>query len=85
MKVNIFHQPGSAKCRLCGSHDEIVDHLLTSCSMLAQSYYKKHHDAVALVILWELTKQGGLDIVDAEYLYETFMRFYNPNRQTSVT
>ena len=30
MKLNIFHQPGSAKCRLYGSHEETVDCLLTT-------------------------------------------------------
>ena len=39
----IFHQAGSGSCRLCGGADETVDHLLTSCSIIAQSYYKKRH------------------------------------------
>ena len=32
VKLNIFHQPGSAnyKCRLYGSHEETVDCLLTT-------------------------------------------------------
>ena len=30
MKLNIFHQFGSAKCRLYGSHEETVDCLLTT-------------------------------------------------------
>ena len=31
IKLNIFHQPGSAKCRrLYGSHEETVDCLLTT-------------------------------------------------------
>ena len=64
MKVNVFHQPGSAKCRLCGSHNATVDHLLTSCHVLAQSCYKKHHDAVAQIVHWELAKRGGFDIVE---------------------
>ena len=31
--VRIFQQPGSVNCRLCGSQQETVDHLLTSCSV----------------------------------------------------
>ena len=30
MKLNIFHQPGSAKCHLYGSYEETVDCLLTT-------------------------------------------------------
>ena len=52
MKVNVFHQPGSAKCQLCGSHYETVDHLLTSCHVLAQSCCKKRHDADAQIVHW---------------------------------
>ena len=37
IKVRIFLQAGSASCRLCGSADETVNHLLTSCSIIAQS------------------------------------------------
>ena len=35
LKIRIFHQPGSVNCHLCVSHDEIVDHLLTSCNVIA--------------------------------------------------
>jgi len=60
IKVRIFHQVGSTSYRLSVSADETVDHLLTSCSMIAQSYYKKCHDTVARIIHWELARRGGL-------------------------
>ena len=50
IKVNIFHQPGSALCRLCGCHVESVDHILSSCSTIAQTQYKSKHDNVARLI-----------------------------------
>ena len=50
IKVRIFHQAGSGSCCLCGTADETIDHLLTSCSIIAQSYHKKHHDTVAKII-----------------------------------
>jgi len=37
-------------CRLCHSHDESVDHLLSSYSFLVQIQYKKRHDKVAAFI-----------------------------------
>ena len=33
-KVKVFHQASFANCKLCKSHDETVDHLLTSCSIM---------------------------------------------------
>ena len=35
IKVRIFQQPGSIYCHLCGSQQETIDHLLTSCSVIA--------------------------------------------------
>ena len=61
IKVRIFHQAGSASCHLCGLADETVDHLLTSCSVIVQFYYKKRHNAVAKIIHWELSRVGGID------------------------
>ena len=61
VKGRIFHQAGSANCRLCGSHDETVDHLLSSCNVIAQTYYKKCHDVAAKIIHWELAKRGGFE------------------------
>ena len=92
MKVNVSHQPGSAKCRLCGSHNETADYLLTSCHVIAQSCYKKCHDAVAQIVHWELAKRGGFDIVENWWdhhlmsvvqnssIFKTLMGLYNSNR-----
>ena len=40
IKANIAHLPGTAMCRLCCQHVESVDHILSSCSVIAQTYYK---------------------------------------------
>ena len=42
----------SPKCRMCGSHDETVQHTLCSCSKLAQC--KKRHDTAERVVHWKL-------------------------------
>ena len=59
MRGRIFHQLGSTKCRLCGSHDETVDHILTSCSVIAQSCYK--NVTMLLQGLFTGNWQGGVD------------------------
>ena len=56
IKANIYHQTCSAQCRLCGSTIETVDYILSSCAVIAQSYYKQRHDKVARIVHWELSK-----------------------------
>jgi len=43
IKPNIFHQGCSPQCWLCGSNNETVDQILSSCSVIDQSYYKHRH------------------------------------------
>lgn len=50
VKARIEKQNVSSKCRMCGSHDETVQHILCSCPKLVQTEYKKRHDAVGRVI-----------------------------------
>ena len=37
-------------CRLCGVRDEIINHIISECSKLAQKEYKTRHDWVIKVI-----------------------------------
>ena len=68
-KVNIFHLPGTAMCRLCSQHVESVDHILSSCCVIAQIHYKWRHDRVARLVHYELAKLGGLQVVDNWWLH----------------
>ena len=43
MRSKNFNLPVSSLCRLCGSADETMDHLISSCHYIAQSQYKKYH------------------------------------------
>ena len=43
MKSQIFHP---SLCCCCHSADETIDHLISSCTFLVQSHYKKRHDVV---------------------------------------
>ena len=68
IKVKIDHQKGSELCRLCGQKEETVDHLVSSCSKIAQTDYKGRHDKVAATLHWSLCKQFGF--VRAEKWYD---------------
>ena len=56
----IFKLSVSPLCRLCHSADEATDHLISSCSYIAQTQYKKRHDLGASYIHWNLAKLAGL-------------------------
>jgi hypothetical protein len=38
------------KCRICGTEGETIKHIISSCTVLAQSEYKKGHDLFAKFI-----------------------------------
>lgn len=61
IKAKIEKQVGSAMCRLCGIKEETVDHLVSSCSKIAQTDYKGRHDKVAANLHWSLCKQFGFE------------------------
>ena len=43
-RVTILKRQGSKKCRMCNDRDEAVMYILSECSKLAQTEYKKRHD-----------------------------------------
>ena len=47
----------SSKCRLCGDRDEMINHIISESSKLAQKEYKTRHDWVGKVIHWEMCKK----------------------------
>ena len=57
----------SPKCRLCGSADETINHLISECSKLAQREYKRRHDKVAKAVHWTLCKKHQLEASDKWY------------------
>jgi hypothetical protein len=60
-KVKIMKEQGSSNCRMCGSREETVMHILSECEKLAQTEYRKRHDKVATIIHWELCALHGFE------------------------
>jgi len=48
-------------CRKCKTDLETVPHLVSACSELAQSEYKKRHDRMGLRVYWELCKKNKIE------------------------
>jgi len=45
---------------MCNERDETTFHILSECSRIAQTEYKKRHDKLAQLVHWNLCKRYGL-------------------------
>ncbi|XP_069991778.1 uncharacterized protein [Penaeus vannamei] len=63
-KVRMEKQSGTSLCRMCNERDETTFHILSECSKIAQSEYKKRrrrrHGKLAQLVQWNLCKRYGL-------------------------
>ena len=50
-------------CCLCGTNNETVAHIISGCSTLVGTSYKKRHDAVGRRLHWCLCSQFGFPVV----------------------
>ena len=48
------------ECRMCGEHPETVMHLVSGCSKMAQTDYRRRHDKMGLRVYWEVCGLYGL-------------------------
>ena len=63
MRANFFDLDHFPLCHLCNSADETVDHLVSSCSYIAQTEYKRRYDQVAFYIHWNRPESNMLEIL----------------------
>ena len=57
----------NSKYRLCSDRDEMITHIISKCSKLAQKEYKTRHNWVGKVIYWELCKKFKFDHTNKQY------------------
>lgn len=62
IKYRVHKTTDDPKCRLCRDKDETIDHLVSGCSKIAQTEYKKRHDNVASMIHWNICKNIGAPV-----------------------
>ena len=56
-QINVRIDKTQQNSRLCGDRGEIINHIISECSKLAQREYKTRHDWVGKVIHWEMSKE----------------------------
>ena len=69
IKARIDKVQQNSKCRLCSDRDEIINHIISECSKLAQKEYKARHDWVGKVIHWEMCKKFKFDHANKWYMH----------------
>ena len=52
-----------------GDRDEIINHIISECSKLAQKEYKTRYDWVGKVIHWEMCKISKFDLTNKWYMH----------------
>ena len=66
--ASVMNQEIDNMCRMCGEYAETVGHLVSACSKLAQSEYKRRHDTMGKRVYWEVC--GNLGLRRSEKWYE---------------
>jgi hypothetical protein len=68
------------KCRICGTEGETIEHIISFCTVLAQSEYKKRHDIFAKIIHMNLAvKFNLLKDTQPHYIYKPESCLENDN------
>ena len=71
MRKTVYGENVYSTCRVCGSADETVAHIVAECQKLAQKEYKQgRHDNVAKVIHWKLCEKWGFEKSDQWYTHK---------------
>ena len=64
IKAKIDETSSNSKCRLCKVKEESIDHLVRSCSKIAQTDYKERHNKVASMLHWKLCRKNNLPTIN---------------------
>ena len=73
----------SSACRMCGQNDEYIDHIVSSCPVLAPTEYLHRHNKIGTYIHWNICKNYDIEGIDENwYDHEPQMV---TNKENSVT
>ena len=71
MRKTMHGENVHSTCRVCGSADETLIHIVAECPKLAQKEYKQmRHDNFAKVIHWKLCEKWGFEKSDQWYTHK---------------
>ena len=64
-------QQVESKCRMCSQHNEIVDHIVSGCEVLAKTEYISRHNNAAAYLHWSICKDHDIEVTDKMVLTRT--------------
>ena len=67
--TEILNTETESRGGLCQQLDETVDHIISSCPLLAIEQYMKRHDIVCAQLHFNICKEAGLEL-DKKHRYE---------------
>jgi len=67
--TKILDTETGSKCRLCQQFDEIIDHIISACPILAKEQHIKRHDRVCAQPQLNICKETGAQL-DKKHWYE---------------
>ena len=70
VKAKIEKSQGDSLCRVCRKVDEIIDHIVSDCSKLAQKEYKRRHDNLGKIVHWKLARKCNFEAGNKWYEHE---------------
>ena len=63
IKCNIDKTAELPLCRMCGTRNETIYHIVSECGKLAQKEYKRRHDRIGRDVHWQFCKKLGFNRV----------------------
>ena len=70
IKQNIDKTAKSPLCRICGTRNETISHIVCRCGKLAQKEYKRRHDSVGRYVHWQFCEKLGFNRARLWYEHE---------------
>jgi hypothetical protein len=67
--TKILQTETDSKCRLCKQSDEILEHIISACLILAKEKYIKRHDRVCAQLHFNICKETGVKL-NNKHLYD---------------
>ena len=80
----ICGQQVESKCRMCSQHEEMVDHIVSGCEVLAKTEYISRHNNAAAYLHWSICKDHDVEITDKWYEHKPETVMYNKNNSITI-
>ena len=61
IKYNIDKTAMSLLCRMCGTKNETISHIVSECGKLAQKEYKRRHASIGKYVHWQFCEKLGFN------------------------